>query len=432
MLTPAYASVLPSSQRYTLHPLVQDALTYGRTHLWEALEHTQYLTFQRVLEGMQRHRLGEEHFYCVTGYGHNDMGREALDAIFAHALEAEAGLVRPHMVSGTHALSVMLHGLLSAGESMVCLTGHPYDTLEPVIGLGDTPHKQSLIGRGVTYQETSIFTEDGQSLLAAFTPSQVEMIQRAKVLYVQRSRGYSTRKSLSIPELAQVFQAIKAIHPQGIIAVDNCYGEFVEPHEPTAVGADIMAGSLIKNPGGGIVSAGGYIVGRTDLVEACADALTCPGIGREGGYLFEMTRLMLQGLFLAPGVVAEALKSMSLFAYVFETLGKKALPAMATTQRSDIIQTLYLSGTEEIQAVCRAIQACSPVSSYVTPEPAVVPGYESPVIMAGGTFIDGSSIELSADAPLRPPYTLFIQGGLTHAHAVTTLNTLLQSGFLKA
>lgn len=420
----------PSSPPNTA--LLDATLAHVRQTLWPAIEATQYTTFERVLEGFRRHRVGEEHFYCVTGYGHNDLGREAMDKVFAHALQAEAALVRPHIVSGTHALAVALNGILGPGDLLLTLTGHPYDTLEPVLGITrhgtpeppDTRSRQSLTARGVHYAEASIFTHDAATdtytLRDTLTPDEAVLVKQARMVYFQRSRGYSRRPSLQIDQLAPWFESVRRLNPDAVIMVDNCYGEFVEAQEPTAVGADLMAGSLIKNPGGGIVPAGGYVAGRADLVEACAEALTCPGIGSEGGTLFNLTRLMLQGLFLAPGVVAEALKGMTLLAATFQAMGYSVSPLPAAP-RSDIIQTVFLNDADEIQRFCQTIQQWSPISSYVRPEPAVVPGYTDPVIMAGGTFIDGSSIELSADAPLRPPYTVYVQGGLTHAHVVSLL-----------
>lgn len=395
--------------------------------VWPALEETSYLTTARVLEAMRLNRLGEEHFACVTGYGHNDLGREALDNIFAHALQAEAALVRPHIVSGTHALAVALRACLHPGDTMLCLTGAPYDTLEEVIGLRGND-SQSLKAYGINYRQTSCFENvpEGQKIRLSWSEEETGWLKEAKLLYLQRSRGYSLRPALMITDLEALIAAAKAVNPGLIVLVDNCYGEFMEPNEPTAIGADLIAGSLIKNPGGGLALTGGYVAGRANLVEQAASVLTCPGVGSHGGYMAEMTRTLLQGLFLAPSVVKEALKGMTLAAWLMENQGYMVSPRF-DEPRSDIIQALQLGSAQTITEFCRIVQAYSPVSSYVTPIPAEVPGYESPIIMAGGTFVDGSSIELSADAPLREPYTLFLQGGLTYAHTRLVLTQLIAS-----
>ncbi len=379
----------------------------------------------RVLNAFRLARIGEEHFACVTGYGHNDLGREALDVLFAHALQAETALVRPHIVSGTHAIALALNGCLSHGMMLLSLTGNPYDTLEEVIGIrGDS--KQSLRAKGVSYHALDVFEGDeAGSIRTTFTAEEQGLIQQANMLYIQRSRGYSTRLPLTITQLETLIQAVKAFNPTAVIFVDNCYGEFMETQEPTAVGADLMAGSLIKNPGGGIALAGGYVAGRADLIESVAECLTCPGIGADGGYMFDQTRTLMQGLFLAPNVVKEAVKGMVLAAYLFEKHGLKASPAW-DEPRADIIQTLFLQDAEQLKQFCATVQAFSPVSSYVTPIPANAPGYESELIMAGGTFIDGSSIELSADAPLRPPFCLYFQGGLVYSHTRLVVSQLLK------
>jgi cystathionine beta-lyase family protein involved in aluminum resistance len=394
--------------------------------VFPGLEATGYHCTERILNAMRHHRLGEEHFACVTGYGHHDMGREVLDKVFAEALEAEAALVRPHIVSGTHALSLALNACLHHGDTMLAVTARPYDTLEEVIGLRGSS-AQSLKARGVGYDEFTVFEEDG-TIRTHFTEHEEHRIQQAHMLYIQRSRGYSTRDPMTLPQMEALINALKVHNATAIIMVDNCYGEFLEHHEPTAIGADIMAGSLIKNPGGGIVLAGGYVAGRADLVEAAAECLTCPGIGSHGGYMFEQTRTMLQGLFLAPTVVKEAVKGMALAAYLFEQLGMKVSPRW-NAPRSDIIQTLWLETQERQETFAKLVQAWSPVSSYITPIPAHAPGYESELIMAGGTFVDGSSIELSADGPVRPPYTFYFQGGLTYAHSRLVLKKYLEAHF---
>ena len=406
----------------TTHPLILKAEVACQQTVWPAIETTCHQVTQRITEGFIQHRVGEEHFYSVTGYGHNDLGRDVLDAIFAHALQAEAALVRPQLVSGTHALAVALRSLLHHGDTLLCITGAPYDTLEEVIGLRGE-HPQSLIGQGAQYQELNLI--ETQQL----TQSEETAIQEAKVIYLQRSRGYSLRPTLTIADLTRLIQLVRSVKPDALIMVDNCYGEFIEVQEPTAIGADLMAGSLIKNPGGGLAPTGGYIAGRSNLVEQAANTLTCPGIGPEGGYLFDLTRTLLQGLFLAPNVVKEALKGMTMAAHVFEQLTIDVCPRW-DAPRGDLINAVHLGSADRLKQACRIIQQRSPINSFVTPVPSQVPGYESEVIMAGGTFIDGSSIELSADAPLREPYVLFFQGGLVYSHTryvVAQLITNLRS-----
>jgi cystathionine beta-lyase family protein involved in aluminum resistance len=409
--------------------------------VWPALEATALACSRKVLTAMQHARLGEEHFYCVTGYGHNDLGRDALDAIYASALGAEAALVRPQFVSGTHAISVALNACLQPGDLLLSLTGALYDTIEPVLGLREPASPQSLKGRGVRFEALNPFVQQNADepqanqeappvyAMPPNLPLQTEakqaLVKQATVLYLQRSKGYSLRPSLRLEYLKTLIAQAKALNPTAIVMVDNCYGEFIETEEPLAVGADLIIGSLIKNPGGGLAPTGAYIAGKATLVEACAERLTCPGIGSHGGYMAEQTRTFLQGLFLAPTVVKEALKNMSLAAYCFQQRGYQVFPAWDAA-RADIIQTLYLQTAERLTTFCRAIQAASPVNAYLTPEPAVVPGYSSPVIMAGGTFIAGSSVELSADAPLRPPYALFLQGGLTYTHGRLALEQVLE------
>jgi cystathionine gamma-lyase len=375
--------------------------------------------------------VSEEHFLSVTGYGHDDLGRETTDAVFADALQAEAALVRLQIVSGTHALAVGLNGCLNPGDRMLSITGRPYDTLEEVIGLrGDS--RNSLRAKGVTYDEFSVFEDVEDSEMPGFlvreefTQQEAEQIKNANLVFIQRSRGYSLRPSLTIAQLEVLIRGVKQINPNVIVMVDNCYGEFTEASEPPAVGADLIAGSLIKNPGGGIVPAGGYVAGRAGLVAACADVLTCPGVGAEGGYTFNLTRVLLQGLYLAPGAVKESLKGMTLAARLFQEAGYETTPHWEDV-RSDIIQILILREPEKQIRFCQILQSLSPISSHITPVPDRPPGYADEVVMAGGTFIDGSTLELSADGPLRPPHAIYLQGGLTYAHTRLALRKILEA-----
>jgi cystathionine beta-lyase family protein involved in aluminum resistance len=390
--------------------------------VWPALEATGHSTFKRVLDGFRLHKVGAHHLASVSGYGHDDMGREVTDHVFAHALQAESALVRGQIVSGTHALAVALNGVLGHGDTLLSLTGRPYDTLEQVLGLRGNS-AQSLKARGVSYQQINIL--DTPLGLAEYLQEHATLIQQATVGYIQRSRGYSLRPALSIATIKALIDGVKAINPSLIVLVDNCYGEFTEANEPTHVGADLMAGSLIKNPGGGLVAAGGYVAGKTHLVDACADVLTCPGVGRWGGYTFEQTRLILQGLFMAPSVVKDALKGMTFAAWMFSKAGFQTFPQWDDYPRSDIIQVLQLGSADKLVTFCQTLQGLSPMDSAITPIPATVPGYADPVVMAGGTFIEGSTIELSADGPLREPYTAFFQGGLSYAHVRLAVTEIL-------
>jgi cystathionine beta-lyase family protein involved in aluminum resistance len=415
----------------TLLTLEQTEAQLAET-VWKTQESIYFQVFERVLNAFIRHKVSEEHFLSVTGYGHDDLGREVTDAVFADALQAESALVRLQMVSGTHALAVGLNGCLHPGDTMLSITGRPYDTMEEVIGLRGNS-RNALRAKGVTYEEFSIFTPlehpevlNTVQVRTHFTPDEAERIQRANLVFIQRSRGYSLRPSLTIEQLEALIRQVKQINPQTIVMVDNCYGEFTQAVEPTAVGADLIAGSLIKNPGGGIAPTGGYVAGRADLVTACADILTCPGVGSEGGYTFNLTRVLLQGLYLAPGAVKEALKGMTLAARLFESAGYDTTPHWQDV-RSDIIQILVLREPEKQVRFCQILQSLSPISSHITPVPANPPGYADEVVMAGGTFIDGSTLELSADGPLRPPYAVYLQGGLTYAHTRLALQKILSA-----
>ncbi len=362
---------------------------------------------QRVLAAFQEHRVAEGYFAGTTGYGYDDLGRDKLDEIYAHLFGTEAALVRIQFVNGTHAITAALFGALKAGDVLLSAVGAPYDTLLGAIGVVDKG-PGSLKDYGVEYRQVDLL--DNQPDLEGMARAAAD--PRVKVVLIQRSKGYSTRASLSVAEIGEMCRVIKAANPGAAVIVDNCYGEFVETLEPTHVGADLCVGSLIKNPGGGLAPTGGYIAGRRDLVEGAAMRLTAPGIGGECGCTLGQNRLLYQGLFLAPHTVAQALKTAVFAAKVMELLGYETEPASSAV-RHDIIQMIHMKEPEALKKFCRGIQMGAPVDSYVTPEPWDMPGYDCQVIMAAGAFIQGASIELSADAPMRPPYTVYLQGGLT-------------------
>jgi len=362
----------------------------------------------KVLKAMQDARLSDIHFNDSTGYGYHDEGREAIEETFANVFKTESALVRPQLISGTHALSAALFGNLRPGDILLSPNGKPYDTLESVIGIRQA--SGSLAEFGIKYQQTEL-TEAGDFDYEAIAEA---LKSKPKMVSIQRSKGYSWRKSFSVNEINQLISHIRDISPQTIIMVDNCYGEFVEAGE--ADGADLIVGSLIKNPGGGLAPGGGYVAGKQKYVEASAERLTAPGLGSAVGPSLGMSRILLQGLFVAPQTVSSAVKGALLASAVFSRLGFPVNPA-PNAARSDIVQAIRLGDAEKVAAFCRGIQKAAPVDSYVTPEPAPMPGYAHGVIMAGGTFIQGSSIELSADAPMREPYIVYFQGGLTSPHS---------------
>jgi cystathionine beta-lyase family protein involved in aluminum resistance len=374
---------------------------------------------QRVLEAFRRHRVGAHHFAGVTGYGHDDLGRQTLDRVFAEVMGAEAAAVRVQFVSGTHAIACALFGTLRPGDEMLAVAGAPYDTLEEVIGLRGQG-QGSLMDFGIHYRQLDL-TEDGTVDWHRLSES---ITERTRLALIQRSCGYSWRQSLSVADIEQIVKLVKQQNPHTVCFVDNCYGEFIEDREPPAAGADLIAGSLIKNPGGTIVTAGGYVAGRADLVEAAACRLTAPGIGSSGGATFDQNRLLFQGLFLAPQMVGEAMKANHLTGYLFDKLGYPVNPPPMAPRR-DVIQAIQLGDPKKLIAFCRSIQQHSPVGSYLDPVPAPMPGYESDLVMAGGTFIDGSTSEFSADGPLRPPYTVFCQGGTHWTHAAIALSAAI-------
>lgn len=376
---------------------------------------------RRVLVAFRRHRVGSHHFSGVSGYGHDDLGRQTLDQVFAEVFGAQAAIVRVQLVSGTHAIACALYGVLRPGDEMLSVAGAPYDTLEEVIGLRGNG-QGSLSDFGVDYRQlelTPTGTINWEALATAVS-------DRTRLVLIQRSCGYSWRSSLSIDEIEKIVRIVKQQNPNTVCFVDNCYGEFVEDREPPAVGADLIAGSLIKNPGGTIVTAGGYLAGRADLVEAAACRLTAPGVGSSGGATFDRNRELFQGLFLAPQMVGEAMKGNHLTAYVFDKLGYPVNP-LPTEPRRDVIQAIELGSPEKLIAFCRAIQQHSPIDSYVDPVPGEMPGYESQLVMAGGTFIDGSTSEFSADGPLREPYIAFCQGGTHWTHIAIALEAAIEA-----
>ena len=366
----------------------------------------------KVLDAMRRARLSDTHFAWNTGYGYNDSGREKTEEIFSNIFKSEDSIVRPTIVNGTHALTLCLQGILKSGFELISISSKPYDTLDKVIGISDSYH--SLISQGVVYTQIDLL-ENGDFDYIEIEKA-VKSSNSRKMVYIQRSKGYSRRKSILIDDIEKVVKFVKNIDSEIIVMVDNCYGEFIETREPIEAGADIMAGSLIKNPGGGLAIAGGYICGNKELVDIVADRMTSPGIGKECGLTFGTTRTLLQGLFLAPMIVSNAKKGAVFCAKLFENYGYDTFPKFSD-QRSDIIQSVGLNSKEEIISFCRGIQKAAPVDSFVTPEPWAMPGYDSEVIMAAGAFIQGSSIELSADAPIKEPFTVYFQGGLTYEHS---------------
>ena len=362
----------------------------------------------KVLKAFSDNRISESCFYGSTGYCYGDIGREAIDKVFAQVLGTEDALVRFNFVSGTHALSTALFGVLRTGDKIVSITGKPYDTLEEVIGIAGEKGNGSLMDYGVEYGQVDLLP-DGEPNYESIS----ECVKGAKVAYIQRSRGYSLRRAYTIDDIEKMVQAVKKGNPDAIIMVDNCYGEFVEEREPSDVGADVIIGSLIKNAGGGIARTGGYIAGRADLVELCSYRLTCVGMGKEVGCTLDMNREMLLGLFMAPDVVAAALKTSAFASELFTLLGYRCSPRK-DDKHGDIITAIELGNEERLCAFCRGIQKGAPVDAFVTPEPWDMPGYTSKVIMAAGAFTMGASIELSADAPIREPYAVWMQGGITY------------------
>lgn len=386
---------------------------------FEKLDEVAEYNQMKVLAAMQKHRVSAECFNGTTGYGYNDLGRDTLEEVYATCFKGEAALVRPQITCGTHALALALMSNVRPGDEILSPVGKPYDTLEEVIGI--RPSKGSLAEYGVTYAQVDLLADGGFD----FDGIRNAINDRTKLVTIQRSKGYASRPTLSVERIGQLISFIKEVKPDVICMVDNCYGEFVEKREPLEVGADMIVGSLIKNPGGGLAPIGGYIVGKKECVENAAYRLTSPGLGKEVGASLGMMQSFFQGFFLAPTVVNAALKSAIFAANVFERLGFAVIPN-GSASRHDIIQAVTFEKPEGLIAFCQGIQAAAPVDSYVTPEPWDMPGYDSQVIMAAGAFVQGSSIELSADGPLRPPYTAFFQGGLTWYHGKLGIMMALQ------
>ncbi len=391
---------------------------------FEAIDEIRNYNQEKVLQAFIDNKVAPEHFYTVSGYGHDDLGREVLDKVFAQVFKSEKALVRIHFASGTHTLACALFGNLKYGDKLLSVAGTPYDTMQEVIGtMGDEETKRfSLIGQGVLYDEVPLINNSDVD----FEKLEQMVDETTTMVLIQRSKGYSTRQSLSIDTIEKICKIVKSKNPDCICFVDNCYGEFVDTKEPIEVGADLIGGSLIKNPGGGIVEAGGYIAGKALYVERSAVRLTAPGIGSEGGAMFNQHRLIFQGLFMAPSVVADAVKGAVLASKIFDEIGYDSSPKYYE-KRTDIIQNITFNDSEKLEKFCRTIQSLSPVNGYVTPIPEYIPGYEDKVIMAGGTFIEGSTIELSADGPMRKPYVAYMQGGLNYAHIRIALKRFLDN-----
>lgn len=382
---------------------------------------------QRVLEAFWEERVSARHFAPTTGYGYDDIGRDTLDRVFAHVLIAEKALVRPQFVNGTHAIFTALAGLVEPGDLILSITGEPYDTLLEAIGVrGDAPN--SLKRLGVSFSSIELAKKGKVDLDAIRAYHGVNV----KIVYAQRSRGYAWREAITMAQFKEVFDVVREKFPNAIILVDNCYGEFVETTEPIAQGADVIAGSLIKNPGGGLAPTGGYIAGREEWIDRIAQRMTVPGMGAEVGSYAGDYRLFYQGLFLAPHVTAQCVKGAMLFAKAFEQLNLLTMPVY-DAMRSDIIQAVQFPDAESLVAFCRSIQKAAPVDSFVSPEPWDMPGYEDQVVMAAGAFVQGATTELSADGPIRPPYTAYLQGSLTYAHAriacMMACDELIRQGF---
>lgn len=379
------------------------------TPLFKEIEETAYINQEKVLNAFHHVKASENDLVGSTGYGYDDFGRDHLEEIYAHTFKAEDALVRPQIISGTHAITLALQSTLKYGDELMYITGSPYDTLLEVIGVNGNGI-ESLKEHGVTYKEVAL--KDGMIDVETVLNT---ISKQTKVIAIQRSKGYGQRPSITVDEIETAISQIKQRYPNVIIFVDNCYGEFVERREPIEVGADLIAGSLIKNPGGGLAKIGGYIAGRKDLIERCGYRLTAPGIGKEAGASLFSLQEMYQGFFLAPHVVGQSLKGSLFTSLLLEKMNMNTVPKY-DAKRTDLIQIVQFDTKEQMIAFCQSIQHASPINAHFSPEPSYMPGYEDDVIMAAGTFVQGSSIELSADGPIRPPYEAYVQGGLTYEH----------------
>ena len=408
-------------------------LAYGESILatlskrFAAIDANAELGQAKVLAAMQKNRVSAAHFAATTGYGYDDMGRDTLERVYADTFHTEAALVRPQLVCGTHALAVALSANLLPGDELLSISGKPYDTLEEVIGIRPSPC--SLAEYGIFYRQVDLLP-DGRF---NFDKIYESLSKNTKLVHIQRSKGYQTRETIKVESIKEAIKFIKSIRDDIAIMVDNCYGEFVESIEPSDVGADMTVGSLIKNPGGGLAPIGGYIVGTKKCIDRCAYRLSAPGLGQEVGANLGLLPSLYQGFFLAPTVTAAALRGAVFAAAAYERLGFRVVPS-ADAERHDIIQAIELGSEAAMRAFCKGIQLAAPVDSYATPEPAPMPGYDAPVIMAAGAFVQGSSIELSADGPVRPPYAVYYQGGLTWPHAklgvLLSLQKMLDAGLI--
>ena len=408
-------------------------LAYGErvlaslTERFAAIDANAELGQAKVLAAMQKNRVAAAHFAATTGYGYDDLGRETLERVYADTFHTEAALVRPQLVCGTHALAVALSANLLPGDELLAISGKPYDTLEEVIGIRPSPC--SLAEYGVRYRQVDLLPDGSIDLSGV----RAALNEHTKLVHIQRSKGYQTRPTLSVAQIGESINLAKSICPHAVVMVDNCYGEFVESIEPSDVGADMTVGSLIKNPGGGLAPIGGYIVGTQACIDRCAYRLSAPGLGQEVGANLGLLPSLYQGFFLAPTVTAAALRGAVFAAAAYEQLGYRVVPSAAET-RHDIIQAIELGSEEAMCAFCKGIQQAAPVDSFATPVPAPMPGYDAPVIMAAGAFVQGSSIELSADGPVRPPFAVYYQGGLTWPHAklgvLLSLQRMLDAGLI--
>ncbi len=390
------------------------------TAQFERIEEIAFYNQQKVLAAFRNNQVSENHFNGTTGYGYDDEGRDNLERVYADVFGAESALVRQQIISGTHAITLSLFGVLRPGDELMYITGQPYDTLQSIVDGGDKD-TGSLKDWGIDYQHIDLNAANKVD----FDAVRAAISEKTKVVAIQRSKGYATRPSFTIDEVAEMIQQVRAMKEDVIIFVDNCYGEFVEEMEPTEVGADLMAGSLIKNPGGGLAKIGGYIAGKAALVERCAHRMTAPGLGAEAGASLNTLGDFYQGFFMAPHTVAQALKGAIFTSAMLEHLGMTTAPHYSAV-RTDLIQSVSFQTAEQMIAFCQEIQTNSPVNAHYAPVPAYMPGYEDDVIMAAGTFVQGSSIELTADGPIRPPYTAFIQGGLTYEHVKFAICSAVQ------